>query len=67
MVQKFKVNDIVRLISGGPNMTVTGYHVRNTGAIINVIKKHSGMKPDKPEIETQTVVCTWFERKKANK
>ena len=45
MEQKFKENDIVRLKSGGPNMTVVGYKIRNTGAIINVIKKRGGMNP----------------------
>jgi uncharacterized protein YodC (DUF2158 family) len=64
MEQKFKSGDVVRLKSGGENMTVTGYKVRNTGAAINAIKRYGGMKPDSPEIETQTVVCTWFESKK---
>jgi uncharacterized protein YodC (DUF2158 family) len=64
MEQKFKVGDIVRLRSGGENMTVSGYKTKNTGSALNAILKHTGRTPRFDEVETQTVVCSWFENKK---
>lgn len=61
MEHKFKLNDIVKLKSGGPNMTITRYITRNPGSVINVIKRHSGMKGDVHEEDMITVACTWFE------
>lgn len=53
-MSKFSTGDVVRLKSGGPTMTVKGYH-----------KKMDIKKGMHVESETE-VICTWFENNQLN-
>jgi uncharacterized protein YodC (DUF2158 family) len=58
MTQKFKTGDVVKLKSGGPDMTISGYQsVLNLGALM-------GRKSDEEIGESQVTKCTWFDGKK---
>ncbi len=52
--KKFKRGDVVRLKSGGPNMTVVEYRMWH-----DTLHMFSG-KPKQPSFETDVVYCTWF-------
>lgn len=57
--QKFKTGDVVKLKSGGPDMTVSGYlkPVDYAAAIYRTEPKDLG--------EGVIVQCTWFDGKKS--
>lgn len=58
-MQKLKRGDVVRLKSGGPNMTVLEYYVNEIGGIYNALQ---GKKEFDESVETTLVVCKWFDK-----
>ena len=62
MKYKFKVNDIVKLISGGPGMTVTRYITKSPDSLVSYIKRRNGISQSATEkTEFLSLACSWFE------
>ncbi|MDQ6904135.1 MAG: DUF2158 domain-containing protein [Bacteroidota bacterium] len=59
MEKKLKANDIVRLKSGGPKMTVLEYY-KNDWEGIKAAVGRTGKKSE--PIETSLVICQWFDK-----
>lgn len=59
-MQKFKSSDIVRLISGSPDMTVEGYEPNKYGALLNYVDRKKKRILIEPKF-TENVMCVWFE------
>lgn len=64
MEKLFKKGQVVRLKSGGPNMTVDSYFVSYTRGLLEAI---AGQAITKESEETTTVECKWFDENKLQK
>lgn len=58
MEKKFKTGDVVKLKSGGPDMTVDRYEWDNSG----VLDSFMGKKAKEPVL-SDTVMCRWMDSK----
>ena len=58
MEQKFQKGNVVRLKSGGPDMTATHYKTS-----LDVLAPFQGRK-QKPNKPTHVIHCQWFEKNK---
>lgn len=58
MQQNYKRGDVVRLKSGGPDMTISDYEKS-----FDVAGLFNGVRSNEPAEDTEYVKCTWFEGK----
>ena len=55
--RKFKPNNIVKSLSGGPEMRVIKYYRDHSASMVSAV----GRINDAPSEETTLVICQWFD------